>query len=80
MHYYPSTLAEITQAMFDRKAGAALSGRKPVKLRLGEFQHRQILAASHSPAVDAMEAPTVQTFMDVPVEISGEWGFELEVA
>lgn len=80
MHYYPSTIAEMAQALMDRKDGAALSGRKVVKLRLGEFQQRMILADCHSPVVEAMEVPTVQRFMDVPVEVSGEWAFDTEMA
>ena len=77
MHYYPSTLNEIAEAVITRKHDAARRGKTIQKLIFGSFQIEQILEASLSAKVASMVNPFVATFMDYPVEVVGQWAFEV---
>lgn len=74
MHYYPSTMGEIVQAVMNDQLRFAKQGRKIKKVMLTRFQHAMILAEVPG-RVSNFKNPVVETFMGYPLEISDEHGY-----
>jgi len=76
MHYYPSTMGELVEAVMRRRDDAMRAGRVVTRLTFGRFQMEMILKENERMPVGDPYGKTVSTFMDIPVDEVPGWAFD----
>lgn len=78
MHYYPSTMGEIVEAVIREKHEMEKCGLRIKKLLFTHFQHQVIIEENkrwqHGVSI---QNPSVIEFMGFPVEINDQHGFNV---